>query len=147
MLVISKFFLILISDNIWYFLMFYHSKSLYLSSCTVFSIDKQTNIFLIVINIDATDIAMDNQQVLFNVHKRDIIKKADGNRHRRRACALLAIWTRISFILCYDCRLRGVESRGAATPVCIQVIPWWETEELVVFTDSAFFHFPFLFFY
>ena len=71
--------------------MFYHSKSLYLSSCTVFSIDKQTNIFLIVINIDATDIAMDNQQVLFNVHKRDIIKKADGNRHRRRACALLAI--------------------------------------------------------
>lgn len=119
----------------------------YLSSCIVFSIDKQTNIFLTVINIDVIDIAMDNQQVLFNVHKRNIIEKADRNRHRRRACALPAMWTRISFILCYDCRLRGVESWGAATPVCIQVIPWWETEELVVLADFAFFHFLFLFFY
>lgn len=111
MLVISKFFLILISDNIWYFLMFYHSKSLYLSSCTVFSIDKQTNIFLIVINIDATDIAMDNQQVLFNVHKRDIIKKSRrksaSTKSVRAAChmnpnivylvlRLPAAWRRIS---------------------------------------------------
>lgn len=60
----------------------------YLSFCIVFSIDKQTNIFLIVINIDTTNIAIDNQQVLFNVHKCDIIEKADRNRHRRRACAL-----------------------------------------------------------
>lgn len=63
----------------------------YLSSCIVFSIDKQTNIFLTVINIDVIDIAMDNQQVLFNVHKRNIIEKADRNRHRRRACALPAM--------------------------------------------------------